>query len=113
MQAPGRPFTPTAESERELPRIVLVRNGATVSSEDGIMMGSGNDPLTTLGEIQAQKTGEVLMDLKVAAPSEYRSPARGRLGLQLSLPGSSICEESLKHSQSASQHRLLELCVSL
>lgn len=66
IQAPGRPFTPTADSERDLPRIVLVRNGATVSSEDGIMMGSGNDPLTTLGEIQAQKTGEVLMDLKVA-----------------------------------------------
>ena len=65
MQAPGRPFTPTAETEQGIPRIVLVRNGATVSSEDGIMMGSGNDPLTTLGEIQAQKTGEVLMDLKV------------------------------------------------
>ncbi len=65
MQAPGRPFTPSAETERDIPRIILVRNGATVSSEDGIMMGSGNDPLTTLGEIQAQKTGEVLMDLKV------------------------------------------------
>ena len=45
-------------------RIVLLRGGATEGPE-GRLLGRGNDRLSTLGQVQAQKAAELLMDLEV------------------------------------------------
>ena len=61
-QSPGPPFgaEPTGGS-----RLVLVRCGETQGTEDGRLLGQRDTPLSTLGDVHANKTGEFLMDLQV------------------------------------------------
>lgn len=53
-------------------RIIFVRHGATFSSEDQLLMGTKNEELSTLGELQAGKTAELIMDLKVVTATVMR-----------------------------------------
>ena len=66
MQSPGPPFGSDAFIGRGAGRILLLRGGATEGPE-GRLLGRGNDKLSTLGQVQAQKAAELLMDLQVAA----------------------------------------------
>ncbi len=43
----------------------MIRHGATYSTEDGLLLGRKDEALTPLGEVQANKTAELLMDMKV------------------------------------------------
>ena len=45
-------------------RIVLVRGG-TVGGTEGRLLGRSNEELSTLGQAQARKAAELLLDLKV------------------------------------------------
>ena len=69
MQSPGPPFKPDEVGVGVKARIVFVRHGATLSSEDQLLMGTKDEELSTLGEMQASKTAELIMDLKVCYPS--------------------------------------------
>lgn len=42
-----------------------MRNGGTDSSEAGLVVGKINEPCSSLGEVHAQKTAELLLDLEV------------------------------------------------
>lgn len=42
-----------------------MRNGGTESSEVGLVVGKRNEPCSNLGEVHAQKTAELLLDLEV------------------------------------------------
>lgn len=64
-QTPGPPFVPDEAGKKVNARIVFVQHGATTSSEDNLLMGSKDEELTTLGEMQAAKAAELLMDLKI------------------------------------------------
>ena len=66
LQSPGPPFTPEDSSgPKPTARIVMIRHGATYSTEDGLLLGRKDEALTPLGEVQANKTAELLMDMKV------------------------------------------------
>ena len=65
MQSPGPPFQPDEVGVGVKARIIFVRHGATLSSEDQLLMGTKDEELSTLGEMQAGKTAELIMDLKV------------------------------------------------
>ena len=66
LQSPGPPFTPEDSSTpKPTARIVMIRHGATYSTEDGLLLGRKDEALTPLGEVQANKTAELLMDMKV------------------------------------------------
>ena len=66
LQTPGPPFVPDEAGKKVNARIVFVQHGATTSSEDNLLMGSKDEELTTLGEMQAAKAAELLMDLKAS-----------------------------------------------
>ena len=55
----------TALPPKPTARIVMIRHGATYSAEDGLLLGRKDEALTPLGEVQANKTAELLMDMKV------------------------------------------------
>eukprot|EP00891_Asterochloris_glomerata_P007803 jgi/Astpho2/7803/Aster-06094 len=64
--SPGPPFTPEDSSvPKPTARIVMIRHGATYSTEDGLLLGRKDEALTPLGEVQANKTAELLMDMKI------------------------------------------------
>lgn len=54
--------------------MVLVRHGATYSTEDGLLSGTSDEEASTLGEVQNEKTAEMLMDLELH--NIYYSPLR-------------------------------------
>ena len=45
-------------------RILLLRGGST-EGQEGRLLGHGDDRLSTLGHVQAQKAAELLMELEV------------------------------------------------
>lgn len=65
LQTPGPPFVPDEAGKAVNARIVFVQHGATHSSEDNLLEGTRNEELSTLGDMQANKAAELLMDLKV------------------------------------------------
>ena len=62
LQAPGSPFG-TAKPGNG--RLVLVRVGVAEGFKEGMLLGTRNDPLSTLGRVQGQKAAELLMDIQV------------------------------------------------
>ena len=78
MQTPGPPFLPDEVGKAVKARIIFVRHGATMSSEDNLLMGSRDEELTTLGEMQANKAAELIMDLKVGSFCEIQKNKRNR-----------------------------------
>lgn len=94
LQSPGPPFGSDAFLGAGAGRVVLVRAGATEGPE-GRLMGRGTDNLSTLGQIQAQKAGELLMDLQVSASCfqvcSDGSPLQGRLDAIASVIGHLVC----------------------
>ncbi|KQJ91762.1 hypothetical protein BRADI_4g39570v3 [Brachypodium distachyon] len=65
-QTPNSPVSAESSAGRKTgKRIILVCQGATMSSSEGNLGGVGYAPLNMLGVIQAQKTAELLLDLKV------------------------------------------------
>ncbi|KAF7053311.1 hypothetical protein CFC21_061271 [Triticum aestivum] len=65
-QTPSSPISAESSAGRKSSkRIILVCQGATQSSSEGSLGGVGYAPLNMLGVIQAQKTAELLLDLKV------------------------------------------------
>ncbi|KAF7048526.1 hypothetical protein CFC21_057278, partial [Triticum aestivum] len=63
---PNSPISAESSAGRKSSkRIILVCQGATQSSSEGSLGGVGYAPLNMLGVIQAQKTAELLLDLKV------------------------------------------------
>ncbi|XP_037421431.1 2-carboxy-D-arabinitol-1-phosphatase isoform X1 [Triticum dicoccoides] len=65
-QTPNSPISAESSAGRKSSkRIILVCQGATQSSSEGSLGGVGYAPLNMLGVIQAQKTAELLLDLKV------------------------------------------------
>jgi hypothetical protein len=65
LQTPGPPFIPDEAGKGVNARIIFVQHGATLSSEDNLLMGIRDEAPSTLGEMQANKAAELLMDLKV------------------------------------------------
>ena len=63
-QSPGPPFGSGAFMGKGAGRILLLRGGSTEGKE-GRLLGRGNDKLSTLGHVQAQKAAELLMELEV------------------------------------------------
>lgn len=64
-QTPGPPFMPDEVGVGVKARIIFVQHGATMSSEDSLLMGTKDEELTTLGDMQASKVAELIMDVKV------------------------------------------------
>ena len=58
---PGPPYS----SDKVAARIVMVRCGETPNSGQGLLLGTRDEELTILGDVQGQKAAELLMDLKV------------------------------------------------
>ena len=65
MQTPGPPFLPDEVGVKAKARIIFAQHGATMSSEDNLLMGIKDEQLTTLGDMQASKVAELIMDLQV------------------------------------------------
>eukprot|EP00193_Tetraselmis_chui_P012775 CAMPEP_0177790086 /NCGR_PEP_ID=MMETSP0491_2-20121128/23134_1 /TAXON_ID=63592 /ORGANISM="Tetraselmis chuii, Strain PLY429" /LENGTH=205 /DNA_ID=CAMNT_0019312071 /DNA_START=23 /DNA_END=636 /DNA_ORIENTATION=- len=65
-QSPGSPLLSGA-GRKTAARIVLIRHAATYGTEDGLLLGTTNEPCSPLGGVHAEKTGELLMDGKVGA----------------------------------------------
>lgn len=64
-QSPEPPFSTRASAGRQTrSRIILVRHGGTESTEAGLLLGMRDEPCSVLGKIQAQKTAELLIDVK-------------------------------------------------
>jgi len=70
-QSPGSPFLSGA-GRKAAARLVLVRHAATYGTEDGLLLGSTDEACSPLGEVHAQKVGELLMDTEIGAL--YSSP---------------------------------------
>ena len=66
VQTPGPPFLPDEVGVKAKARIIFAQHGATMSSEDNLLMGSKDEELTTLGDMQASKVAELIMDLQVS-----------------------------------------------
>lgn len=66
LQTPGPPFIPDEAGKGVKARIIFVQHGATLSSEDNLLMGARDEEPSTLGEMQANKAAELLMDLQVS-----------------------------------------------
>ena len=64
-QSPGPPF---GSAKPGAGRVVLVRAGSAQGYAEGTLLGTRDDPLSTLGRVHAQKTAELLMDIEVGAP---------------------------------------------
>lgn len=64
-QTPGPPFIPDEAGKKVNARIIFVQHGATLSSEDNLLMGTRDEAPSTLGDMQITKAAELLMDLKV------------------------------------------------
>lgn len=62
-QTPDSPIA--VEGRKTTKRIILVCHGATQSNNEVIFPNMGYEPMNMLGVIQAQKTAELLLDLKV------------------------------------------------
>ena len=82
LQTPGPPFLPDEVGVKVKARITFVQHGATLSSEDNLLMGLRDEALSTLGEMQANKAAELLMDLKVITTS----PPAAQFSLSVFLP---------------------------
>lgn len=54
-------------------RLVLVRAGAAEGFREGMLLGTRNSPLSTLGRVQGQKAAELLMEIQVRS-SPIASP---------------------------------------
>ena len=65
LQTPGPPFIPDEAGKGVNARIIFVQHGATLSSEDNLLMGTRDEAPSTLGDMQINKAAELLMDLKV------------------------------------------------
>lgn len=66
VQTPGPPFLPDEVGVKAKARIIFAQHGATMSSEDNLLMGSKDEEMTTLGDMQASKVAELIMDLQVS-----------------------------------------------
>lgn len=64
-QSPGPPFGREAFFRQGAGRLCLVRAGA-IEGQEGKLLGRTNDTLSTLGQVQAQKAAELLMDVPVS-----------------------------------------------
>lgn len=64
-QSSDPPFRPSGAGRSTKCRLVLMRNGGTESSEQGLVVGRKDETSSTLGDVHAQKTAELLLDLKV------------------------------------------------
>lgn len=65
LQSPGRPFEADTAKTPPCARIVLVRHAATEQTEAGVLMGTQDRACSSLGQVQAHKAGEFLMDMRV------------------------------------------------
>lgn len=72
LQAPGSPFGSAKPGNG---RLVLVRVGVAEGFKEGTLLGTRNDPLSTLGRVQGQKAAELLMDIQVWPPLKSRQLA--------------------------------------
>eukprot|EP00803_Ostreobium_quekettii_P008845 evm.model.scf_195.10 EVM.evm.TU.scf_195.10 scf_195:60836-66886(-) len=63
-QSPESPFVAKGSGRPTRSRIVLVRHGGTDSTEAGLLLGAKDEPCSILGKVQAQKTAELLIDVK-------------------------------------------------
>ena len=63
VQMPGPPYS----ADRVGGRIVMVRCGETQNSGHGKLLGTRDEELTILGDVQAQKAAELLMDLQASS----------------------------------------------
>lgn len=72
-------------------RVVLLRNAATASSEADLLQSSGDEPCSSLGDVQAVKAGEFLMDTRIdallVAPAERCIHTAGAVAKCQSLTG--------------------------
>ena len=64
---PGPPYS----ADRVAGRIIMVRCGETQNSGHGVLCGTRDEELTILGDVQAQKAAELLMDVRVSAPRRH------------------------------------------
>ena len=58
---PGPPYS----ADKVAGRIIMVRCGETQNSGHGVLCGTRDEELTILGDVQAQKAAELLMDIRV------------------------------------------------
>lgn len=65
VQSPGRQFLVDKPGELPQKRIVLVRHAATASSEETRLHRDMDEPCSSLGEVQAMKVAEFLMDASI------------------------------------------------
>ncbi len=84
MQAPGSPFGAAKPGNG---RLVLVRVGVAEGFKEGTLLGTRNDPLSTLGRVQGQKAAELLMDIQVGLPSTMGKYYGGKPTRAFYLPG--------------------------
>ncbi len=77
-------------------RIVLVRHCATSGTDNGLMLGTVDQPLSTKGEVHAFKTAELLMDMRVdvlvSSPLERASATATSIARLQELAGHPIPE---------------------
>jgi broad specificity phosphatase PhoE len=72
-------------------RVILVRHAATVTSEENRLPGDKDEPCSPLGEVQAVKVGEFLMDSVIdslmASPAERAVVTASQIAKCQSLTG--------------------------
>lgn len=64
-QSPGRPFEADGAGVASSGRLILIRHAATHATEDGLLPGTTDDRCSALGEVQAHKAAEFLMDVRL------------------------------------------------
>lgn len=77
VQSPGRPYAADAGGRPPCGRLILVRHAATDADSRGLLLGSRDEPLSGLGNVQAGKVAEFLLDMKVGkgAGSCFKFPS--------------------------------------
>jgi hypothetical protein len=92
-QSPGPPFSADAGRAAGA-RIILVRHAATSSSQSGLLLGREDEPLGSLGGVQAGKAAELLLDLQASPrrqpPGASPGPLLARGGATAVQAGTSV-----------------------
>ncbi|KAF6263231.1 phosphoglycerate mutase-like protein [Scenedesmus sp. NREL 46B-D3] len=109
-QSPGRPYAADAGGRPPCGRLVLIRHAATDADAKGLLLGSRDEPLNGLGNVQAGKVAEFLLDMKVH--SVMTSPARrclstAQLVAQLQVEASRMGSAVAAGSQASKPPRVL------
>lgn len=67
VKSPSPPFRSDGAGRKASSRIVLVRHGDTEQCSSDIILGLRDEPCGVLGEVQVQKTSELLLDLQASS----------------------------------------------